>query len=183
MGIYLLRHIRTVYNIEHRLSGRTDVPAMQGEKLVLPTHPVHFEMILCSPAQRCRETLRLLNDEWGVSEAVIQFATDLQERNLGSLEGMRRADAIAAYPDLFCNGKFCVKAVPPHGESVADVAHRVSTLALQIENYAISDVNILVLAHNQVLKILTAILSKSEITDEYWQKKNYKNGVLYQLDI
>ncbi len=183
MGIYILRHIRTVYNAENRLSGQSEVPVLKGESLVLPPHPIHFETIFCSPAQRCRETLRLLNDACVGTETVVHFVTDLQERNLGSLEGMCRADAIAAYPDLFYNGKLCVKAVPPHGESIANVVHRVSTLALQIENYAISEANILVLAHNQVLKILTAILLKSEITDEYWQNKNYKNGVMYRLEI
>lgn len=181
MGTYLLRHIRTVYNIEHRLSGQSEVPTLNREKLLLPAQPIHFDIIFCSPAQRCRDTLQQLSDSWDLSETVIQFEPNLLERNLGTLEGMKREDAIATFPEFFYNGKLRIDAVPPHGESIADMIHRASLLIPQIKKHTSNDDGILVLAHNQILKVLTALLCQVEITDEYWQAKNYKNGVLYPI--
>lgn len=181
MGIYLLRHIRTVYNLEHRLSGQSEAPVLHEEKLVLPAQPVHFDFIFCSPAQRCRATLRQLSESWDLSASRILFDSNLLERNLGALEGMKREDAIAQYPQLFQNGKLLINAVPPHGESMPDLIHRASGLLPQITEHSANCGNTLILSHNQMLKVLTALLCRTEITDEYWQTHNYQNGVLYPL--
>ena len=181
MGIYLLRHIRTVYNIEHRLSGQSEVPVLNGEKLILPMHPVRLDTVFCSPSRRCQDTLRLLGNSYDLSETEIHFDSNLLERNLGALEGMKREDAIAAFPQLFSNGKLRVDAVPPYGESIDDVVCRISTLLPCLKRFNHSNSNALVLAHNQVLKILTAMLCQIDITDQYWQTKKYENGVLYSI--
>lgn len=183
MRIYLLRHVRTGYNSAHRISGTTDIPVLPNQKLILPDQPIHFDLILSSPAQRCRETLQLLSDEWDYSETKVQFMPELAERNLGVLEGMYRADAISKYPALFCNGKLRVDAVPARGESISDVIHRISPMIAQLRHMENELENILIVSHNQLLKIMSAVLLKTMITDEYWRKQNYLNGVLYYLDI
>lgn len=182
MGIYFLRHIRTVYNLENRLSGRTEVPTLPNEKLVLPNQSINFDVILSSPAQRCRETLRLLENEWNQQKSTIHYLPELHERNLGDLEGLRRSEAVEMYPSLFHNRKLRVNAVPPNGETISDVIDRITPIAENIMNICCNNKNLLIVSHNQVMKILSAILSQTEINDDYWLNQNYENGVLYLFD-
>ena len=179
MSIYFLRHIKTKYNAENRISGCFDVEPLTDQSLILPQgETVYFRRVFSSPLKRCRATVDLLPA--GAYDNLI-FCDQLIERNLGILEGLPKEEAIQNYPHLFCNGKLAVTAEIPKGESITEVAHRISAIAEELKNSP-SAANILVCSHNQTLKILYAILKGIPITNEYWKAINFRNGTLVNVE-
>ncbi|MDE5758338.1 MAG: histidine phosphatase family protein [Allobaculum sp.] len=179
MSIYFLRHIKTTYNQDGIISGCADAEVIPGQSLVLPPGmPVYFNRILSSPLKRCQATIELLPNSCYDS---IEIFDCLIERNVGILEGLSKKVALTQYPFLFCDGKIDVDAIIPNGESISEVAERISIIAKEILLASV-EMNILVCSHNQTLKVLFAILRKIPLTNNYWKKVNFKNGVLININ-
>lgn len=94
--IYLIRHGQTVFNEQGVISGQieTDLTelgrrqALEGA-LKLKNEGVHFDVILCSPLKRAKETAEIIAS---VLKAPIVFDADLQEFNNGVYEGTKVED-------------------------------------------------------------------------------------------
>ena len=96
MGIvYFTRHGESVWNVENKICGATDVPLTQlgrdqafelGEKIKTETS-VKIDEILCSPLGRTVETAKIISDLTG-----IPYRTEerLTEQALGRYEGAPR---------------------------------------------------------------------------------------------
>ncbi len=179
MSIYFLRHIKTTYNLENRISGSFDAEPLPDQALMFSEeYSVHFHHVISSPLKRCRATVALLPSD---SYDELHFCDQLIERNVGILEGMPRDQAISEYPQLFCNGKLDVTATIPNGESVSEVSRRISSLAEALSQ--VSDrINVLVCSHNQTLKILYATLKGLPISNDYWRKINFPNGTVVNIE-
>lgn len=178
MGIYFLRHIKTIYNQNDKISGSADIEVIPRQSLILPPGlSVHFDRILSSPLKRCRATLELLPDNYYNN---IEFSDCLMERNVGILEGLSKKDAITQYPALFCDGKINIDATIPNGESISEVAERISSIAQEI-SLASTEMNLLVCSHNQILKVLLALLIDIPLTNSYWKNINFKNGTVVNI--
>lgn len=94
--IYLIRHGETKFNVEHIISGQIETEltelgrrqALEGA-LKLKNEGVHFDVILCSPLKRAKETAEIIAS---VLKAPIVFDADLQEFNNGDYEGLKIED-------------------------------------------------------------------------------------------
>jgi len=94
--IYLIRHGETKFNVEHIISGQieTDLTelgrnqAFEGA-LKLKNEGISFDVILCSPLKRARDTAQIIAS---VINAPIVFDKDLQEYNNGDYEGVKVDD-------------------------------------------------------------------------------------------
>lgn len=176
--IYFLRHFKTLNNLNNVISGRSTSPTIATD-FILPTNTI-FHKIYCSPAERCRTTMNALPNNI-LDNADIIFDERLLERNLGNLEGMPRNNAIKSYPFLFSKNKLDVFSTPPNGESYEVFSQRLH----QFYNDTICNMqnrqNILICSHNQTLKMLYHILTKSDITSVSWRNLSFDNGVIIPI--
>lgn len=130
MRLYLVRHGRTDYNLNHLAQGHIDVPLDEvGREQAIKVaeffvkHPV--QRMLSSDSQRAAETARLASVALGVP---LETSTLLRERSLGELEGAPLTTLVKAW-DEACSGgesRFTVK--PRGAESAYEVMDRIASI-------------------------------------------------------
>jgi broad specificity phosphatase PhoE len=146
--LFAIRHGETAWSLSGQHTGTTDVPLTDnGRRLAERMRPVLarelFELVLCSPMQRARETCDLA----GLGEKAI-VDSDLVEWNYGQYEGLTpiqiRKGAVGWL--IFRDG--C-----PGGEAPEQVAARVDRV---IARSRAADGNVALFAHGHVLRVLAA---------------------------
>jgi len=146
--VVLVRHAETVWSREGRHTGRTDISLTDaGREAARELEPAlegrDFELVLCSPLRRARETCELC----GLGEAA-QLRADLLEWDYGDYEGLTTAEIHAQRPSWYLWRDGC-----PGGERPQDVgarADRVIAEVLGVEG------TVAVFAHGHVLRVLGA---------------------------
>ena len=121
MKLYIARHGETPWNVENRVSGRTDVPLTEKgvEQARLLAHSAMgkgIEVIIASPLLRARQTARAVSEAIGVP---IEIDERLIELDFGSFEGGPRSDPEFQYTRAQFPTRY------PGGESAFQLAHRV----------------------------------------------------------
>ena len=121
MKLYIARHGETQWNVENRVSGRTDIPLTekgmeQAVRLAQDAAGKGIEVILASPLLRARQTAQAVSDAIGVP---VETDERLIELNFGSFEG-----GPGVNPDFqYTRAQFPTRY--PGGESAFMLAHRV----------------------------------------------------------
>ena len=93
--ITLIRHGKTVGNLEKRYIGTTDEPlCLEGENEIKKRCYPQADQVFCSPLLRCRETAKLI-----YPESLPLVIEDLKETNFGLFEGKN-------YSELSSNPKY-----------------------------------------------------------------------------
>jgi len=88
MELYLVRHAQTELNLEKRIAGSqidtllTKEGELQTEKISERLKDEKFDLILCSPLTRTRQTLKIILENQ--VEENLQFEEGLMERDWGS---------------------------------------------------------------------------------------------------
>jgi len=146
--VYLARHGETAWSLSRQATGRTDIPLTdRGERdareLGTQLQGLNFARVLTSPLQRARRTAELA----GFGERA-QPEPDLMEWDYGAYEGRRTTEIQAERPGwrLFEDG--C-----PNGETLQAVSVRADRV---IERIRALGADVLVFAHRDILRILTA---------------------------
>jgi broad specificity phosphatase PhoE len=123
VDVFVIRHGETAWSISGQHTGTTDLPLTDnGRKLAERMRPVlatkTFELVLCSPMRRARETCELV----GLGDKAVIDA-DLAEWNYGEYEGLTTEQIREVAPgwQLFRDG--C-----PGGETPEQVGARVDRL-------------------------------------------------------
>ena len=121
MKLYIARHGETPWNVENRVSGRTDVPLTEKgmEQARLLAHSAMgkgIEVIIASPLLRARQTAQAVSEAIGVP---IELDERLIELDFGSFEGGPRSDPEFQYTRAQFPTRY------PGGESAFQLAHRV----------------------------------------------------------
>ena len=87
--LYIMRHGRTVWNMEHKLQGKTDVPLSEAgrpvvEQAAAACRDTHIDVCYCSPLIRAVETAEIV-----LRGRAIPIITDvrLEEMGFGICEG------------------------------------------------------------------------------------------------
>ncbi|MET7330705.1 histidine phosphatase family protein [Nonomuraea sp. NPDC005650] len=120
--IVCLRHGQTLWNVEQRFQGHSDIPldetgiaqAARAASLLASLRPT---LIVSSDLQRANDTALALARVVGLDVAVDK---DFRERGGGEWEGLTRDEIAARWPDEY------VAWEAPGGEPVTDVATRVA---------------------------------------------------------
>lgn len=120
--VVCLRHGQTLWNVESRFQGHSDIPldetgvaqAARSASLLAALQPT---MIVSSDLRRAFDTGSALGHLTGLD---VVMDKDLRERGGGEWEGLTRAEIKAGWPAEFENWE------APGGEPVTDVADRVS---------------------------------------------------------
>ena len=148
MNVFAMRHGETAWSLSGQHTSTTDIPLTEnGRWLAQRMRPVlatnAFELVLCSPMQRARETCALagLGDQ-----AVID--PDLMEWNYGEYESLtpKQIQDIAPRWLIFRDG--C-----PGGETPDQVGARVDRV---IARTRAVDGDTALFAHGHVLRVLVA---------------------------
>jgi glucosyl-3-phosphoglycerate phosphatase len=147
--IVCLRHGQTLWNVEHRFQGHSDIPldetgiaqAARAASLLASLRPT---VIVSSDLQRANDTALALGRLAGLEVGVDK---DFRERGGGQWEGLTREEISARWPKEY------VAWDAPDGESVTDVAARVSA-AMRRWAAKLDDDGLLVVAsHGAALRL------------------------------
>ncbi len=145
---FLIRHGETEWSLNHRHTGRTDLPLLPEGRLQaaslrsrLAEH--RFALVLESPLLRARETCRL-----ALPDARPEVDADLAEWDYGAYEGRTTPEIRADRPgwELFTDGAL-------EGEDLDAVARRVDRVIDRVRSV---DGESVCFAHGHVLRVLAA---------------------------
>ncbi|HEX4011535.1 MAG TPA: histidine phosphatase family protein [Solirubrobacteraceae bacterium] len=153
--IFVVRHGATEWSKSGQHTSRTDLPLLEegreqaaevGEKLA----GVQFDLVLCSPLLRARETCRLA----GFAD-VAEICEDLKEWDYGEYEGLTTPQIRETAPDWWLWRDGC-----PGGETPPQIGARVDRV---LERFAALDGNGVAFAHGHVLRVFTARWVEMEV--------------------
>ena len=104
MKLVLVRHGQSVWNLENRFTGWTDVElsdngikeAKEAGKL-LKENEFTFDVAYTSVLKRANETLNIILKELGEENIPIHHSWKLNERHYGALQGLNKDDTRRKY--------------------------------------------------------------------------------------
>lgn len=189
-ALALVRHGESLWNLENRFTGWTDVPLTPGGEKearnageALAADGLRFEIAYTSVLDRATHTLDLILDVTGLDCPVIRDAA-LNERHYGDLQGLnkaRTAERFGAEQVHLWRRSFDI--APPGGESLKDTAAR--TLPF-FERAILGDVaqgkNVLVVAHGNSNRAI--VMRLDDLTEDEVPGLELATGVplVYDLD-
>jgi ribonuclease H / adenosylcobalamin/alpha-ribazole phosphatase len=128
--IVLLRHGVTEHTSARRYSGRDGVDlgltelghrqAVAAASALAAEEP--FDAVICSPLRRARETAEVVAESLGLTP---REDDDWAECSFGQWDGLTMEEVSAQWPDEHAGWVGSITAVPPGGESLADLEARV----------------------------------------------------------
>lgn len=179
MEIYMIRHGETMWNQQHRLQGRKDIPlndvGLAGARIAAEAlKDVHFDRVFSSPLVRAKKTAEIILKNH--PDLSIEPLDDLQEIAFGTGEGIEMRDDVPhteaekeildhlkrwfAYPDTV--------APLPGGESIREVKDRIEHF-LDTCIYPNEDTyeRVMVTCHGGILRGIESIVRNLSDAD-YW---------------
>ncbi|MEV0994375.1 histidine phosphatase family protein [Nonomuraea sp. NPDC050202] len=160
--IVCLRHGQTLWNVEQRFQGHSDIPldetgvaqAARAASLLASLRPT---MIVSSDLQRANDTALALGRLIGLDVAVDK---DFRERGGGQWEGLTREEIAARWPEEYAAWE------APDGEPVTDVAARVATAMRRWAARVDDDGLLVVVSHGAALRL--GICELLGLPEELW---------------
>jgi len=181
-NVFLLRHLETDNNVKGLISGRTESQIVSNKLVgVEKIHLLH--KIYSSTSERCRETIKLFFERFGMAVETI-FDKRLLERDMGEFEGQAKKELLKSYPDYFTlynsQIRFNSLMTPPRGESYDDFSERVKSFYAECCLKDHSETNILICSHNQTLKRLLLLINQKNST-ELLKAEDIPNGKICKV--
>lgn len=177
MKFYVTRHGETIWNVQNKICGRTDVELTekgreQARQLADRVMDKNIDLIFGSPLQRAYETAQTVASRWDIPLIVDER---LIEQHYGIYEGKDRKD------DGFLQNKrqfaFCY---PDGGESMMQMAYRVYGFIEDVKKkYA--DKNVLVVCHGGVCRIIRSYFT--DMTNDEFFHYYKENCQLEEYDL
>ena len=153
MILYVVRHGKTKWNLEHRCQGISDIPLAEegkkaAEELQSLVSTLGIDIVFASPLSRAIDTAKIITN----GEIPINIDDRLMERDWGMNEGMvvDEIDQIDCW-DVILNTN--VQGI----ERVQDFMSRISDFIEDIK-VKYSDKKVLVVAHSAVLRVIHYLL-------------------------
>lgn len=153
MNLYVVRHGETIWNVEKKVQGITDIPLTengikQAEELQELISTLNIDIVISSPLERARETARILVD----SKLPINTDDRIKERDWGMNEGAL-IDTVDRWDcwDVILNTKV------QNIECIQDFMYRVSEFLEEIK-IKYKDKNVLVVTHSAVSRVIHYLL-------------------------
>ncbi len=187
--LILVRHGQSVWNLENRFTGWTDVALtpegeaearQAGEKL----KGYHFDRAFTSALSRAQETLRIILEVIGQTDVPVECDMALNERHYGDLQGLNKEETAQKFGQEQVHlWRRSYDVAPPGGESLKDTRERVIPyFDSHIKPLVLAGQTILVVAHGNSLRALVMVLDN--ISPEAIPDLNIPTGVplLYSAD-
>lgn len=142
MKIYIVRHGQVPHNALKQYNTTdedlTDLGIKQAEELRDKIKDMKFDIIICSPLKRAKETAKILNTDKNIN---IIYKSELIERGLGDFEG---ESCITEEDDIY---NYHMNKTIRNIEPVVDLCNRVNDLIDEIKN-KYKGKNILLVTHS-----------------------------------
>ena len=174
-SLYFTRHGETVWNVENKICGITDIPLTDRGRAQaralgrrLAAEPTGITRILCSPLVRASETARLIAAETGLPLTV---EPRLREQAFGRYEGTPRNGAAFALAKLHFIDRF------DGGESMLQLAARIYALLDELRG---QDGPVLLVAHNGIARVVQSYFH--DMTNEQFALFGIANCELRRYD-
>ena len=210
-NLYLLRHLKSQWNLEDRFAGWVDNPLSQegrenAKNAALKLKGEEFDIAYTSPLIRNEETvllvLRNLGDkyplfkhlrgkmkDWGNFKGAgnyvpVYVSEELNERYYGDLQGMDREEAKSEFgEEQFNKWRRGFEFRPPKGESLKDTYKRtVPFFKKNIEKNLKSGNNVLIIGSHNALRSIAKYIEKISDKDIINFEIPYGGLVKYELD-
>jgi len=153
MNLYVVRHGETIWNVERKVQGITDIPLTEKGKLEAKElqeliKSLNIDVVISSPLERARETAKILVD------SCLPINTDdrIKERDWGMNEGSL-IDTVDRWDcwDVVLNTKV------QNIECIQDFMYRVSDFIEDIKiKYKYK--NVLIVTHSAVSRVIHYLL-------------------------
>ncbi|MBQ6886858.1 MAG: histidine phosphatase family protein [Lachnospiraceae bacterium] len=175
--MYFVRHGQSVWNVENKICGATDIPLTEtGHKQAMETakqfveQNIHADFILYSPLTRAAETARHISELTGIP---MRMEERLREQNFGKYESTPRdgAEFHEAKKQFVCRYD--------GGESMLHLAQRIYNLLDEIKAESEEKTYILV-AHNGIARVIQSYFY--EMTNEEYANFGVKNCTIVRYD-
>lgn len=175
-SVYFIRHGQTVWNVQHRIAGVTDVELTEeGYRQAraaaeeLRNSGIRIDEIWSSPLRRASETARILSEATGIPW---RSEPRLKEQNFGRWEGKATVDeGFILEKQQFtrrCGG----------GESMLQVAQRVYDVLDELKQ--VPDRTRILVAHNGIARVVRSYFE--EMTNEEFARWTVPNCRLMRFD-
>ena len=175
--VYFVRHGQTVWNVENKICGATDIPLTElghqqaietGKKIV--EEGIQADEILYSPLSRAAETARHISEITGI---LARMEPRLVEQNFGKWESTARdgLEFKKAKEDFCCRYD--------GGESMLHLAQRIYNLLDDVKAESDEKTYILV-AHNGIARVVQSYFY--EMTNEEYAAFGVKNCAVLRYD-
>lgn len=174
---YFIRHGQTVWNVENKICGATDIPLTEkGHQQAIETgrkileEGISADEILYSPLIRAAETARHISEVTGIPR---REEPRLKEQNFGKWESTPRnsADFKKAKEVFACSHE--------GGESSLRLAQRIYNLLDEIKESSDEKTYILV-AHNGIARVVQSYFT--DMTNEEYAAFGVKNCEVRRYD-
>lgn len=175
--VYFVRHGQTVWNVENKICGATDIPLTElghqqaietGKKIV--EEGIQADEILYSPLSRAAETARHISEITGIPD---RMEPRLVEQNFGKWESTARdgLEFKKAKEDFCCRYD--------GGESMLHLAQRIYNLLDDVKAESDEKTYILV-AHNGIARVVQSYFY--EMSNEEYAAFGVKNCAVLRYD-
>lgn len=175
--VYFVRHGQTVWNVENKICGATDIPLTElghqqaietGKKIV--EEGIQADEILYSPLSRAAETARHISEITGIPA---RMEPRLIEQNFGKWESTARdgKEFKKAKEDFCCRYD--------GGESMLHLAQRIYNLLDDVKAESDEKTYILV-AHNGIARVVQSYFY--EMSNEEYAAFGVKNCAVLRYD-
>src|SRR3712207_60043 len=164
LNIYLIRHGKTVWNLEGRLQGSGDSPLVEegiegAKKTGEALKNVKFSAAYSSMQKRAQDTANYILVQNNEKDIPHFHHFGLNEFDFGRWEGQKSVD-------LYSNDEYWVMKKTPAeyraetngGETYEELYNRAFKVFNQIAKLHKDDENVLIVAHGMTLTVLTAVL-------------------------
>ena len=174
---YFVRHGQTVWNVENKICGATDIALTeQGHEQAIETgkkilaEGIQADEILYSPLQRAADTAKHISEITGIPARV---EPRLKEQNFGKWESTPRngVDFKLAKQSFACSNE--------GGESMLRLAQRIYNLLDDIKAESDKKTYILV-AHNGIARVIQSYFT--DMTNEEFAGYGVKNCEVVRYD-
>jgi probable phosphoglycerate mutase len=172
---YFVRHGETVWNVENKICGSTDIEltqkghdqAVEAGKKILEMG-IKADMILSSPLVRASETARHISEVTGIP---MRVDPRLMEQNFGRYESTPRDGA------EFHEAKKDMASRFGTGESMLQMAQRIYNL---LDDIKAGDKEYILVAHNGLVRIVESYFR--EMDNEEFSRMGIKNCEVKRYD-
>lgn len=149
--VYFVRHGETLWNVENRICGRTDIPLTEtgraqaeetGRKIL--EEGIKADELVHSPLIRAAETARIISEITGIP---MRMDERLIEQNFGKWEGSARDGS------GFLKSKECFAISNDGGESTLRLAQRIYNLLDEVREQS-EEKTVILVAHNGIVRMV-----------------------------
>jgi broad specificity phosphatase PhoE len=178
MHIYVMRHGQTLDNAHKLVSGDrettlSELGKRQAKLAGQKAKKIDFDVIVCSPLKRAKQTAKIIAHEINYPESSIKVVDELRERHLGVLEGASYAG------NERLNGNF------PAVEHIHKV-EQLDTFYARVQ-HALREImrdpkhqTILVVCHSGVLRMLR-VIAEGKKPHAIYDYPRVENAVIHRL--